>query len=443
MKTLSIVTVVMAARLLAEATPVLADFSGTWTQEWAVATPLSMRDSQKFESVIEPQWRESVGESTVTARLRIRLDTVGALGPDAQKPDNYSSINGPWVNNGRAELSLRELYIDGERYGDDFWPDMEWRLGKQQVVWGQADGLKVLDVVNPQSYREFILDQFEDSRIPLWMLNVTLPVNDHSALQILWIPDTTYHELAEAGTPYQITTPELVPQPMSWDQNVQWLAPSKPSGWIEDSDVGLRYATFWHGWDVTLNYLYQYLNLPVLSRQAGSEGVIIQPQYERSHLIGGSVSNALGDFTLRAEVGYRTDSYYVTSSASNGGVAQQPEIAMVLGLDWQGLSNTLISGQWFQSHLFDYQQATVRDQTDHTFSVLIRRDFINDTWRADLLTLHSLNNGDGVVRPRLKHTLLSALDVWGGLDIFYGNNNGLYGQFDHQDRLVLGFEWGF
>ena len=33
-------------------------------------------------------------------------------------------------------------------------------FGKQQVVWGKADVLKVLDVVNPPSFRELILEDF-------------------------------------------------------------------------------------------------------------------------------------------------------------------------------------------------------------------------------------------------------------------------------------------
>ena len=39
------------------------------------------------------------------------------------------------------------------------------RIGKQQIVWGRLDGIKVLDTVNPQDFREFILDDFDDSRI--------------------------------------------------------------------------------------------------------------------------------------------------------------------------------------------------------------------------------------------------------------------------------------
>ena len=60
---------------------------------------------------------------------------------------------------------LREAYIDTS-YGD-------WlvRAGKQQVVWGTADGMKLLDSINPTDYSEMAQNQMEDSRIPIWMIN--------------------------------------------------------------------------------------------------------------------------------------------------------------------------------------------------------------------------------------------------------------------------------
>ena len=115
----------------------------------------------------------------------------------------------------------------------------------------------------------------------------------------------------------------------------------------------------------------------------------------------------------------------------------------MLGLDWQGLNDTFISVQWFQSHLFDFDPATVRDRTEHTLSFLFQRYFASETWKLELLVLQSLNGHDGLVRPKLTHSLLSNLDIWVGADIFHGNKDGLFGQFDQADRIVAGFRLGF
>jgi hypothetical protein len=429
-----------AAILVCTATPVCAgfsavEFSGTWEQELSIAS--NEGDAQKFEALIEPEWNFAFDNGLeLTAIGRLRLDLIGDLGPAKSRPDNYSGINGPWAQSAHGEVSLREFYLDAEWFG------AYWRMGKQQVVWGQADELKVLDVVNPQSFREFNLDDFDDSRIPLWMLNVEVPIAKDDTLQFLWIPDTTYHELAEPGTPYQITSPRLIPGAPA-GVPVEVSSPVKPDRFPADSDIGLRYSSFRGGWDITLNYLYHYADLPVLYQDLDAGGVTIHPEYERSHLFGGTLSNAFGDFTLRAEVGYSTDTFHVTNQVLDRGISNSPELASVLGLDWQGLSDTFVSVQWFQSHLFDYDRNTVRDRTEHTLSLLVQRYFASETWKLELLVLQSLNEHDGLLRPKLTHTMLSNLDIWLSADIFHGNEDGLFGQFDQADRVSLGFRLGF
>jgi hypothetical protein len=74
---------------------------------------------------------------------------------------------------------LRELYVDSKLAGWDF------RLGKQQVVWGTADGIKLLDIINPTDYREFNQNTFEDSRIPIWMLKAERNLTDRSNIQFI------------------------------------------------------------------------------------------------------------------------------------------------------------------------------------------------------------------------------------------------------------------
>ena len=56
------------------------------------------------------------------------------------------------------------------------------------------------------------MQDFDDSRQPLWMVNAEIPIGDDDSLQLLWILDQTYHDFAINGSDYQITSPLLVPQ---------------------------------------------------------------------------------------------------------------------------------------------------------------------------------------------------------------------------------------
>ena len=393
-------------------------------------------NGQKFETLFQPEWNIGITDNLdMTFIGRIRYDSLTRLGSDHDRNENYSSINGPLVDGKHGEISIREWYLDTEIAGNF------WRIGKQQVVWGQADGLKVLDVINPQSYREFILDDFDDSRIPLWMINIEIPIGDDDSLQLLWIPDLSYNELAETASRYQITSPLFVPD-LPPGTRITEQSQSKPSSLLKDSDFGLRYSKFYRGWDLSANYFYRYLDSPVLYQIPNPEGLSLQSTYERSHLIGGTASNAFGNLTLRLEIGYNSDTYHLSDDVAENGIHNSDELASVIGLDWQGLEDTLISLQWFQSHLFDHSSALVRPQDNNIFSLLYKQTFQNETWDLELLSLYGADQKDSSIQAKLSYLMRDNIKVWIGADIFSGNQAGLFGQFNNEDRITIGFEIG-
>jgi len=74
---------------------------------------------------------------------------------------------------------LRELYVD-KTFGD--W---DVRLGKQQVVWGTADGIKLLDMINPTDWSEFNQNTPADARIPVWMVNAEKYLDNGGNIQVI------------------------------------------------------------------------------------------------------------------------------------------------------------------------------------------------------------------------------------------------------------------
>ena len=78
---------------------------------------------------------------------------------------------------------LREAYIDSSV------GDVDVRIGKQQVVWGKADGVKFLDIINPTDFREWGQNTMEDSRIPIWMGVAEKDLGNNDSIQFVWVPD--------------------------------------------------------------------------------------------------------------------------------------------------------------------------------------------------------------------------------------------------------------
>ncbi|PIE39398.1 MAG: hypothetical protein CSA53_01740 [Gammaproteobacteria bacterium] len=395
-------------------------------------------DVQQITMQVEPRWDMDLSFARLVAIGRLRIDLAGKLGPYAQKPANYSASNSPFYNSEHIHASLREFYLDMD------WGRAVLRLGKQQVVWGQADGIKVLDVVNPQSFREFILDDFDRSRIPLWMVNIEHPFLGGD-LQWLLIPDSSTHELADPQTPFAVSAPRWVPQvPEGLATEIN--EPDQLDGGLKDGDTGLRFRHFLAGWDVSLNYLYHYDDFPVPhqaveytnNRWLGR----LNPSFARSHLVGASASTAFADFTLRAEIARESERWYLSRDIAGGGVAASPELSAVIGLDWR-VGEGLLSVQWFGNTLEDYRRDFYRERHEQTVSALVQQSFMNELWELRALALYSLDYKDSLLQLRLKYWLDSNLEVFVGADVFSGTQNGLFGQFSEGDRVLLGMRAGF
>jgi len=171
---------------------------------------------------------------------------------------------------------------------------------------------------------------------------------------------------------------------------------------------------------------------------------IITPRYERSHLIGTTFSNAFGSLTLRGEVGYALDRYINTNLISDkDGVVKTNELSYVIGLDWFGFSDTLLSIQMFQSHLDDDVPGMIRNDRETMITFLIRHDFMNETLSTELLWIHSTDLDDGVARPQITYQISDEITAGVGADIFYGDQAGLFGQFKNRDRVVTSIEIAF
>ncbi len=411
------------------------EFSSMLESELAIGTVTG--DVQKAEFVLTPEIGLDLTPSMrLTVIARLRGDLADELEPGRPAQRNRSAFSKRLFVGNHVDVELREAYIDTE-IGNTF-----LRVGKQQVVWGQADGLKVLAVLNPQSFREFILDDFEDSRIPLWMVNAEIPIGD-AMFQLLWIPDNTYDDIPEPGATFAFTSPLIVPE-LPPGVPVTILPPDRPNDFFGDSDVGAKFSVFVGGWDLSLNYAYHYFDRPVVRREISTAGITVRQDYERTHLLGGTFSNVFADFTLRGEIGYSSDRFFLTNDTTDAdGVIGSGELSYVLGLDYQGWRDWFISAQIFQSIITDPAPGLVRDDVDTTATLLIRRDFMNDSLQAEALLIQSLNQSDGVLQASLNYEWRTNIRLKIGADIFYGNSQGLFGQFKEKDRISMGIKFGF
>ncbi len=125
-------------------------------------------DLRKFQNQARFFLNGDVGESSSWhADINLIYDTEG-VNSKYKGHESYTAYD-----------YLRELYLDTQV------SDWYFRLGKQQVVWGTADGIKLLDIINPTDFRELNQDTMEDARIPIWMINAERDIGDSGNIQFI------------------------------------------------------------------------------------------------------------------------------------------------------------------------------------------------------------------------------------------------------------------
>jgi hypothetical protein len=405
--------------------------------EMRAGYPLKKSGFQKLEIYGKPEWEIQLSNTLRFKAIgRIYIDPVDKLEPGKPHQMEVSRATRRGFIGDVLEVELRELYFDLTIKNHYL------TVGKQQIVWGKADGLKILDVVNPTNFREFLLDDFDNSRIPLWSVKADIDLKKLK-LQLVWIPDQTYHDLPDPGAAYYPSAFFPVPAPGVTIINNR---ADKPGRFFRDADAGARISAFIGGWDLTLNYLYMFDDFPVAKTSFSDNPgptITMSPLYKRHHMAGGTFTNSFGKFSLRGELGFFIDKSFSTLDASKpGGIFKTTQFMGVAGLDYSGFSNSLVSVQVFEDYIFENMPVPARKRSATFLSLLLNRSFKNETFTAEIIGVQSISSGDGFARPSLKYQYKSNIILKAGADIFYGSTDTFLGQFNRGSRVTLGIQWG-
>lgn len=359
--------------------------------------------------------------------------TLTTIGRALIDPANHLESNthdfaaGPidrWASGDFFQAELRELYLEIVQ------GDFDLRVGRQQVVWGESLGLRILDVINPQDFREFILDDFIDARIPLWGARLDYTFDDW-VFEGVWFLDFEDNRPADLGSEWQFRESGQLDLFLQ-SPAVQLAKTKKPQdGRLSDSEVGLRVTRFLRNMDLSLNYFYAWSDFPVgFRRTIGGNRFLVEPRHTRFHLLGGTFNYAFDVFVIRGEGGLKLGQHFVSTDPRDAdGVRQREFLSYVLGLDWTVNDNLMANFQFFQNVIFNKPKDIPDEAVNNIVSVFLRADFINETLFPELIALYGINFGELLIRPQIEYQLSDYLSVTLGADFFIGPRSGFFGQY--------------
>ena len=397
------------------------------------------------------------------SKVRLRYDIADKLEPGQPDQSTRSPANRRFLFDDGGELELRELYLQGQ------WADVDWTLGKQAVTWGKADDLPILNIVTPRSYREFIVEDREDALIPLWGIRAERTYGTTTIEGILQI-DNTHHELVGAGALFEVTSSRFNPintniiesiiTPIEENTDLGEFADFFVFEAVHrgplDVEFGGRVTTFWNGWDLGFVAFRHAEDAPTVDLDISGRNLIVRPVYDRVNLYGASFANAFGDMTFRGEVGYTGSRRYypridllfdgvlpdlIQEAINNETVSDN--LSYVLAVDWFGFKDTLISAQFLHDMIIRDFDGLARPRNDYLATLLLRRSFLNDELILEAEGVANLVDGDSLVTPRIIWAPAEATSFYIEADIFSGDPDGIFGQFNENSRVEMGASYQF
>lgn len=385
--------------------------------------------SPRLEAALSPRTRLEIS-------ARVRFDDADRLTPDAPALDSYARASRPRALGTRALAELRDAFVQIDLNRSQL------KLGKQQIVWGSLDGIKVLDALNPQSFREFILEDFGSSRIGLWSLYGETTVGG-ARFELALIPDTTTHEVPEPGAWFELTAPRYrfgaTGQSPALPVTVR-----RPGDGLENGTVGLRTSFRLGRLDLSLVGIsgldFEPLGRVITTPEGSPE---VERHHERRELVGVSAESALGRFAFRAEGAFLPSRHFNVRSGDSLLAQRLDQWRAAVGMDVQAPLGVFLNVQYLHDRVLRAPHGLVRPRREEIVTVFVRRRFSYDRISTELRWYTSLDEHDGMIRAEIGYQFSSGLGVRLAGDSFYGRATGIFGQFDEKSRVTLTLEHTF
>lgn len=341
-----------------------------------------------------------------------------------------------FYNNDSLDFRMRELYLDL------YFKNFDIRIGKQQVVWGKADGVFITDIVSPLNLTEFLLPDFDEIRIGVIATKIDYYVGN-STFEAIWVPVFTPTERPKPGSIWYIQ-PDF-PTPPSWDFTKEKITPN-----LENSEIFLKYTAMTSAIDFEIMGAYTWDDNPtmltkkIINTTTGQlTGLLITPEYKRLTIGGGSFSSDIKGVILRGEAAYYNGKYFQTEDPLQpDGNVQKNYLHYLVGLDFN-IGSMKLSSQFIQQTILDYDENIQNKKTENTMTFLARYDLLRETLHLELFSYIGLSKEGALIKPKITYDFEDSFSILLGSNIFVGDEKGRFGQYKDNSMIYTKLKYSF
>jgi hypothetical protein len=417
---------------------------------------------EKGDVELSRSFLQAEGTYTVSPGLKVYGRWRGSYDASYDMNETSHAIPKEVIDDQRIENEFRELYVD-IRKGPLF-----LRLGKQQVVWGESDGLRLADIINPLDLSwHYLFENWEDTRIGLPMIRAIYAVTPKTDLEFVWAPVSfeptkfggkgTYWEIPPLGKG------GLFPLPVAPGVvlNLPIQQGDVPTGMKNGSVGGKIKTSFGSGFDVSLYDYYHRYEMPTL-QMTPTEGLpIFSLVYPYVNSIGGTFNTFVDPIktVFRGEAVYNHGEPQQDFTKPDF-ISKKDTIAFMVGVDRPtylpiNSESSFLSFQYFHKKVLNTDPTTVTfgdinnrkpDQT--ILSGILSTPYpklIPNSILTPSVTVFYDTVGAGWFRPMLNLRYGDSWSVTVAANKFWGhdNNRGFFNPINDRSEAYVDVKYSF
>ncbi len=359
--------------------------------------------------------------------------------------DLTSSIS--FFVDGKAFRDLAYQFLDREEYSEEYLkayeqetelretflstslgPNIDVKFGRQIKVWGKADLLSVVDVLNPTDNREPGLIDIDDSRLPVTMTQIDYYTGAWN-LNLVLIHEIRFGKSPEFGSEFYFADAESSPEEIP-----------------TETEYGAALNGHFTGWDLS------FYAASVYNDQGRADGSF-QPSlgvfpdrviHDRLQLLGTAFSTVTGSWIVRGEIadvqGLRFTNFSKTFSRQDH----------VFGVEYSGISDGALSfelaWEWIREFESTLEEApNEQEQSTVTTAIRFQQDFLNQTLSFNVIAFQfgEFGSSGSSQRIGLDYDWADGLNVGGGILLYHEGDTSYSKRIANNDRLFAGLKYSF
>lgn len=301
--------------------------------------------------------------------------------------------------------------------------NLDFKIGRQIIVWGRADKINPTDVFTMKNMKVLTSDD-EEQRLGLLSAMLTYHW-ESSKLVALWQPEWRFPAYPMRPVP-GIQIHEKSPH----NANTQF---------------GLKWDYSGEGFDGSLNYFKGISKTPDI-------GLSLEPSllpntinldlaYHEMQMMGGDFAFNANNTAFRGEIAYTQNG----DKKGDNPFIQNPQLFVVVGADRTIIENLNINMQFLYKHIYhftEYQDPQLQAlidienrisqqqfENDYGWSFRPSYQLLNETLELETSFLYWEKNKESVVRPKITYSLNDNAKLMIGGEFFHGPANSLLGSF--------------